>query len=398
MQKLLESSFTPSILKKTAEPFVKGLNVRFNRKYSLGVVSQISESIKYGIQTYSLPIFEENCPESFRIHWESDGNLDSITYLKEGIPMFAVKVKEPSGADRLTSDILDEIRSKALKEEKDVAGTATAITRTAGTDLSDPSLQKEIDVVVDATRSAEKELALAIQSAGYIANPFSSTRSLLLAGTPGIGKTYMIIQVLKEMGWKKRPNINYLRAKATPTECAIALFHNRKPGDVLVFDDCDSPWANENVMNLFKAALDNDEDNPGSGVVTWRLRSGSGQPADYPLDGVFNFYGKIVFISNLTEEEITSRNPEAIEAVLSRGSVVEMKFTKEEIYQHINNLLPSLAPDIKDQSIKKEVLDYVFNPQVMSRMKKVSIRTIVNAINMRVEHPNSWKTGVLTLR
>jgi hypothetical protein len=80
-------------------------------------------------------------------------------------------------------------------------------------------------------------------------------RSLLIYGGPGTGKTFTIMEAIKEAGLVKGKDYVKVSGKITSTELYKTLFMFRK-GGMILFDDCDSMWKDKDSANLLKAALD----------------------------------------------------------------------------------------------------------------------------------------------
>ena len=109
--------------------------------------------------------------------------------------------------------------------------------------------------------TATKKFKLMVSSAKDIVD--GRSYSMIVAGDPGVGKTYEIKDLLleKELGYhinniSEEPNsFVYVKGKITPVELYTTLFYHRK--GILVLDDCDAPLKDPDSINILKAVTDN---------------------------------------------------------------------------------------------------------------------------------------------
>ncbi len=141
---------------------------------------------------------------------------------------------------------------------------------------------------------------------------------LFVAGAGGLGKSKTISATLAAEGIE--PVL--INSHCTPLMLYRILFEHRK-GRVLWLDDCDSIYANLQVLGLLRSALWGQ----GERLVTYA----SSQLVDLPNEFVFD--GRIIFCANT----IPKRN-EAFKAVLSRVDVFHLGATNEEIIEQMRLL------------------------------------------------------------
>lgn len=89
--------------------------------------------------------------------------------------------------------------------------------------------------------------------------------SLVVIGGPGTGKTKTITDTVNAAGLRKGPQWVMVKGKAAPLALYSTIFMNKEK--LILFDDTDSVWGNEDSVNILKAALDS---SPVRTVSPWR--------------------------------------------------------------------------------------------------------------------------------
>jgi len=172
-----------------------------------------------------------------------------------------------------------------------------------------------------------------------------SSNGLIVAGDPGIGKTYNIgkffVNKFEDLFQEK---VYIVKGSTTTKSLYATLFlHN---GEFIMFDDTDSLWKDPEAANILKAALDDKKER----LVSWnsekcfkveRGMEGNQEElmAEFETTGMypnrFFFTGRIVFISNMYKDKFDK-------AVLARVPFIELNLKPKDIYQLIHRLGPTL--------------------------------------------------------
>jgi len=182
--------------------------------------------------------------------------------------------------------------------------------------------------------------------------------SALVTGLSGIGKTHLVLKRLKENGLIQDDDFVMVKGHSSAQGLYSTLYHHCD--QTVIFDDCDSIFKDAISVNLLKAALDSYETRRLSWMST-RL------PDD--IEGVFDFTGNIIFISNMTADRID-------EAVKSRTFVVDLQMSRKEICEYMRTILDDLEPDMEMES-KVEVLDEI--EARSNTFEQFNIRTFIKA-------------------
>jgi hypothetical protein len=231
-----------------------------------------------------------------------------------------------------------------------------------------------------------------------------SRPALIVYGGPGTGKTKTILDTVNAAGLAKGSGFVPVKGKASPLALYTTLFLNRKK--LIIFDDTDSVWNNDDSVNILKAALDSspvrtvDWVSPVTQNVT---RMTDEEKAEYEksiydqldddpsakvkLPSSFEFEGKVIFISNLTKADLDS-------AVLNRCLAIDMSLTSKQVFERIELIMDHLsAPNSMDltKDTKVEVLDFLKQQSASGKMKYVSIRTFVGALGVAASGDPKWR-------
>lgn len=226
-------------------------------------------------------------------------------------------------------------------------------------------------------------------------------RSLLIYGGPGTGKTYTIMKTVQEMGLTKGKDYQKLSGKATPAEIYKTLFMFRD-GGLVIFDDLDSMWGNQDATNVLKAALDTSPVREISWVSSNTVNVSkmddrereeffktiddqiSSDPAKVRYPSSFDFTGRVIFISNLKKEEFDT-------AILSRSAKINMDLTPAQILQRMRKILPTLGGDDVPLSRKEELLDHLLVMHGRKEITAVTMREFTKGLDIVRSGVPNWK-------
>jgi Cdc6-like AAA superfamily ATPase len=138
-------------------------------------------------------------------------------------------------------------------------------------------------------------------------------KNAILQGPPGLGKSHVVVQALKDAGKVERQDYVVVKGHVTPGQLFVLLCMFRNEGQVIVLDDCDDVFDTELGFNMLKAALDPDN------------RTVSFQSQRVPvINGVavgdFEFNGTLIICTNvaMTGNKM-SRRGQHMAAILSRA-------------------------------------------------------------------------------
>lgn len=157
--------------------------------------------------------------------------------------------------------------------------------------------------------------------------------SLMVTGMAGMGKTHIVKNTLIEMGLKESTDFVHFKGRATAAGLFITLYQNSD--NIIILDDCDSVFRDENAVNILKAALDSYDTRKISYISSKPLKDEWGDA----LPMHFEFTGKIIFISNIHQSNLD-------DAIKSRSFVADISMTTEQLFTRMEQLIEKMEPNI----------------------------------------------------
>jgi len=219
----------------------------------------------------------------------------------------------------------------------------------------------------------------------------------IILGAPGQGKTYTVKKVLdEELG---KGNYKLVRSKISPIALYTTLFlyNNPNPREVIVFDDCDAVWKDQEMIAIMKGALDTTDR-----TVSWITKSTYDPDTYQPLpskvgdtEGLdltkredqleyyrvcdagpklpneIQFNGGIIFISNLRESQLDP-------AVRNRCQYVDVTLSKDDLRGQILAIPEWTIQVLKGHSMVEEVW----------KASDKRVKTVLKNLDRVIDNPN----------
>jgi len=214
--------------------------------------------------------------------------------------------------------------------------------------------------------------------------------SAVITGQGGLGKTYTVMKTLQAAGIEDYNEVIrklpvgskvlmsklYVTIKgySTPKGLYRTLFENNNA--TIVFDDCDSILKDPVALNLLKGALDS----YGKRIISWNAES-FGKDDDLPRS--FEFKGKVIFISNMDQNNID-------QAIRSRSMMIDLSMTDDQKIDRMEHIAQSeeFLPEY-DAKIKSDALDLI--RELKAEAKEISLRTLISVAKIRAANPSDYK-------
>jgi hypothetical protein len=213
--------------------------------------------------------------------------------------------------------------------------------------------------------------------------------SLMISGRAGTGKTFSVEKALKDEGLVADDDYIIVSGAVSTIMMFKKMFQYRNK--VLVFDDCDAVFRDENGRNILKAALDTKKVRR----ISYLKKSGLVfDPKDFEMDpegefnmiengmvpAYFDFAGRVIFISNLAKDKA---DPDG--AIRSRSILIDVNPDDVTLMERIKTLLPYLEPKDMPMKDKEEIFEF------MKKANDVSMRTFVKAAGFKVAGLPNWE-------
>jgi hypothetical protein len=209
--------------------------------------------------------------------------------------------------------------------------------------------------------------------------------SVIISGPGGLGKSHAITKALNSNGLKDRTLVEtaageavnkksyrVVKGHATPLGLYRTLYENRD--SVLVFDDCDSVLRDPLSLNILKGALDS----YSRRIISWKS-----DRLDEDLPTVFEFKGRVVFVSNLPVNALD-------QAVVTRSMAVDVSMTLKQKMERMRTIVSEddFLPEYT-MAHKMESLDLI--ETFCERVKELSLRTLIQVAKIRKSSGPNWK-------
>lgn len=167
--------------------------------------------------------------------------------------------------------------------------------------------------------------------------------SLVITGGAGMGKTHLVKNTLEGMGLRESYDFVHFKGRATAAGLFITLYENSDK--IIVLDDCDSVFRDDDAVNILKGALDSYDTRKISYITTKSLKDEFG--GEVPRH--FEFTGRVIFISNISQSKLD-------EAIRSRSFVADVDLTTDQMFTRMEQLMPKMESRIplaaKEQALE----------------------------------------------
>lgn len=217
--------------------------------------------------------------------------------------------------------------------------------------------------------------------------------SLIVSGNGGMGKTYTIAKVAK----RKDVKVEFISGTASAPGVFQALWAVRE-GGIIVFDDCDAVFGNEEPLNLFKTALDSTDKR----IVTyaknapWITNEG--------MEKSFEFKGSIIFVTNYDFEAMAESNNKMaphFEALLNRSLYIDTTMkSRRELVIRVESMIDAVLVSAYEDGIINSRFTKAETKELMTFLKghaenfrQLSLRTVVNVARL-YKGVNNWEKKV----
>lgn len=326
----------------------------------------------------SLKVFRLNFNNKNSVKIE---NLHSIDYWNgKPEPLLHIDIENysekiiPYIADILKNPKLGVVNIKeSLNEDNKIVITKGATGETYGKSPLDLEHDTESKLSYEETLKNLRTLVVAL--AKGISN------ALIIFGRSGSSKTFVVEKTLRDMGMSDGDGYYQVSGAVSSPEIYKALYNNRN--EIVLFDDCDSALSDQNARNLIKTSTDTKKIRKLSYAKTaaW-LYDPNNEEVDPEEDGVdkfpksFNFAGKIIFISNLSLDEI---DPDR--AIRTRALIINVDPTDDEIFKYMEKIVDKIELPDGLQLSHEDRMRALEIVKKSKRKKDISIRKLVMTMN-----------------
>jgi hypothetical protein len=209
--------------------------------------------------------------------------------------------------------------------------------------------------------------------------------SVIVTGPGGLGKSHTVLKALTDAGLKdislvddpvgavvSKKNFRVIKGYSSPKGLYRTLYENRD--GVLVFDDCDSVLKDPVSLNLLKGALDS----YARRIISWRA-----DIRDDDLPQVFEFKGRVIFISNLSANALD-------QAIITRSMAVDVSMTVKQKVERMRSIVSEadFMPEFMSTH-KTDALNLI--DRLSDSVKELSLRSLIQVIKIRKSAGSNWQ-------
>ena len=235
-------------------------------------------------------------------------------------------------------------------------------------------IRERFDMLKDMTKAVKK----------------GTVRAMIVSGPPGVGKSHGVEEVLdryalmETMGGTKQHEVIKGATSALGLYCK--LYKMADKGKVVVFDDCDSIFADELSLNILKAALDSKKNR----TIHWNTDSFKLRNEGVPDS--FKFEASAIFITNLKFDKVKGKLREHLEALESRCHYMDLTIDSDKDKMlRIKQVTEDGMLDVYKLSdeVKEEILDFIDINK--GQLRELSLRTVLKVADLAVAFPDKWE-------
>jgi hypothetical protein len=236
-------------------------------------------------------------------------------------------------------------------------------------------IRERFDMLKDMTKAVKK----------------GDVRAMIVSGPPGVGKSHGVEEVLdryalmESMGGMKTHEVIKGATSALGLYCK--LYKMADKGKVVVFDDCDSIFADELSLNILKAALDSKKNR----YIHWNTDSFKLRNEGVPDS--FKFEASAIFITNLKFDKVKGKLREHLEALESRCHYMDLTIDSDKDKMlRIKQVTQDGMLDkyTLSDDVKEEILDFIDINK--GRLRELSLRTVLKVADLAVSFPDRWES------
>jgi hypothetical protein len=213
-------------------------------------------------------------------------------------------------------------------------------------------------------------------------------RSLVVTGAPGVGKTFTVEQILGAAGESR---FEVVKGALSAVNLYKLGYKYRKPGQVIVLDDADSIFTDEDALNILKALCDSSPVRR----VSWMKESNALKEDDIPQS--YEFHGSFIFISNLDFQKYVDQGGNKyvahFEALMSRSLYLDLRLHDRQAIslwvKHIATSGKLFAREGVSAEIGEKILTFI--QQHRDSLRELSIRTLMKTVQLAKTQPKDWE-------
>lgn len=213
-------------------------------------------------------------------------------------------------------------------------------------------------------------------------------RAMVATGAPGIGKTYQVEQILGRSGTPHE----IVRGTLSAINLYMLAYQYRHAGNVIVLDDADDIFHDEDALNILKVLCDTSQNR----TVSYRKEAHQLKENDIPQS--FEYNGAMIFISNVDFQRFVDEGKNKfaahMSALMSRSLYLDLQIHDRNSLgvwvAHIAQTGRIFDREDVPQYLRKPILDFLTSHR--ENLRELSIRTLMKLCGLAKENPARWES------
>lgn len=211
-------------------------------------------------------------------------------------------------------------------------------------------------------------------------------RAMVVSGAPGVGKTYTVEQILENTDTPHE----IVRGSLSALHLYMLAYRYKDAGSVIVLDDADSIFNDEDALNILKALCDTSS----TRKVSYMKEAPQLREEDIPQS--FEYNGAMIFISNLDfqtfVDEGKNKYAQHFEALMSRSLYLDLRLhSRSELAVWVNHIAQHgriFDRENVPNYLREPILNFLNAHR--DNLRELSIRTLMKLCQLAKDNPTKW--------
>jgi len=283
------------------------------------------------------------------------------------------------------SDILNQKEAKVGWGTYDITKLGTVDLPQVSTVITQSLSREEIEKKIQSKFETLRIMSMAAAQ--------GTTRSFVVSGPGGLGKTYEVLKAIKEVTPQFDEEKDKISGMMRATGLYKALYNHSQMGQVLVLDDVDHLFWDDCALNILKAACDTTDRR----FISWRTESKFETEEGDEIPKYFEYNGSIIFITNYDLYSLIEKSAKLgphIEALMTRTHYLDLDIkTKDDYLVRIDQVIHTEGSltkfGLKNEEELNEIFDFLKNSK---NLKDLSLRKFIRLAQLKKINPSNWQT------
>lgn len=214
-------------------------------------------------------------------------------------------------------------------------------------------------------------------------------RAMVVTGAPGVGKTYTVEQILNHQAKDKH---EIVRGTLSAINLYMLAYQYRHAGNVIVLDDADDIFHDEDALNILKVLCDTSANR----TVSYRKEAHQLKEADIPQS--FEFNGAMIFISNVDFQKFVDEGKNKFAAhmgaLMSRSLYLDLQIhDRKSLGVWVGHIAQSgriFDREEVPQNLRQPILNFIKDNR--DDLRELSIRTLMKLCGLAKDNPARWES------